>query len=61
MGFYYCCFLVEVCFHFALKTYTEENEATKKYQYFLLEIFIPVKQVLFDSSLLANITCIIAY
>jgi hypothetical protein len=53
--------LVEVCFHFVLKTYTEENEATQKYKYFILEIFIPVKQVSFDSSLLADITCIIAY
>jgi len=53
--------LVAVCFYFALGTYTEENEATQKYKYFLLEIFIPVKQVSFDSSLLANITFIIAY
>jgi hypothetical protein len=45
-GFYYCCFfLSEVCFHFALETYTEENEATQEYKYFILEIFIPVKQV----------------
>jgi len=28
-----------------LKTYAEENEATQKYKYFLLEIFISVKQV----------------
>ena len=42
-GFYYCCFFVEVCFHFALKTYIEENEANQKYQYFLSEIFISVK------------------
>jgi hypothetical protein len=42
-GFYYFCFLVEVCFHFALKAYAEENEATQKYKYFLLEIFILVK------------------
>jgi len=53
--------LLEVYFHFGVKTYIEENEATQKYQYFLSEIVISVKQVSFDTSLLANITCIIAY